>query len=30
MTATEMRVDLSTLVDALVSGNSDQIVAAAR
>jgi hypothetical protein len=30
MTATELSVDISALVDALVSGNSDQIVAAAR
>ncbi|GCE13096.1 hypothetical protein [Tengunoibacter tsumagoiensis] len=30
MAAVEMRVDLSTLVDALVSGNSDRIISVAR
>src|SRR5690242_19222844 len=30
MAAVEMRADLSNLIDALVSGNDDQIIAAAR
>ena len=30
MAAVDMRADLSLLVDAVTSGNSDQIIAAAR